>query len=615
MKRLGSVVILGLFLLSAFSVALVALPSAPAVHAAVSPNTVATDGNVYGTYDAGDLTFYANGYYWAFFVNSTSNHEEYASSSSGSSWSAPATITSSCNIGADPPWSYAVSGTTVYRVCSGSTDVFYVDSGTLGSGTITWGTEIGITKVETSSSTAMVATAIDSSGNWWVATYSYDGTNYHVETWKCSSSCLSAASWSNSNVVTNSGGAQGVLDLTALPSGALSVVSEASGSHLWGETYNGSAWAGPFTSTGTIGNFNGYCAAIGTTTDCVADSTGPSYATLSSSGTWSSVTSLYSCGTGTTSYEGISSDGSSHLGVYFTCGGSSTYYMTSSNSGSTWSSVTTDSSSETDAIRVGCSLSTDSIGDMQCIWTSGSTSPYDIRFSDVNVYTPPACTSDCAVQPVTSSMADGATAANLILSGTGLNVTTIPSNGKTHYILMKNDTALTLTEPTDGSTSRYRFTGMATTETGSACHVATSGTDCTLWTAPTNYLQYSDTFKAAYTGTAPATGAPEHCSQAGSPATIGDLTTAGVSGYCDYGSVTSSTSTTASASPTPTSTATSSSSSSTTAATTSTSSSITAQSMPPSPYGGRSPVDFPEALLGSLLTLGGVFLAAGGRLR
>ncbi|MDG6949570.1 MAG: LamG domain-containing protein [Nitrososphaerota archaeon] len=147
------------------------------------------------------------------------------------------------------------------------------------------------------------------------------------------------------------------------------------------------------------------------------------------------------------------------------------------------------------------------------------------------------CTSGCAVQPVTSSMANGATAANLILSGTGLNVTTIPSNGKTHYILMKNDTALTLTEPTDGATSRYRFTSMVTTETGSACHVATSGTDCTLWTAPTNYLQYSDTFKAAYTGTAPATGAPEHCAQAGAAATIGDLTTAGISGWCDYGSV------------------------------------------------------------------------------
>lgn len=82
-----------------------------------------------------------------------------------------------------------------------------------------------------------------------------------------------------------------------------------------------------------------------------------------------------------------------------------------------------------------------------------------------------------------------------------------------------------------------------------------------------------------------------------------------------YGSVTSSTSATPSASPTPTSTMASSSSSSTTASTTSTSSSITAQSMPPSPYGGRSPVDFPEALLGSLMTLGGVFLAAGGRLR
>ena len=147
------------------------------------------------------------------------------------------------------------------------------------------------------------------------------------------------------------------------------------------------------------------------------------------------------------------------------------------------------------------------------------------------------CTSGCAVQPVTSSMANGATAATLTLSGSGLNMSSIPSNGKTYHVLMDNNTALTLTEPTDGSTSRYRFTSMVTTETGSACHVATSGTDCTLWTAPTNYLQYSDTFKAQYTGTAPATGAPEHCAQAGAAATIGDLTTAGISGWCDYGSI------------------------------------------------------------------------------
>ena len=49
--------------------------------------------------------------------------------------------------------------------------------------------------------------------------------------------------------------------------------------------------------------------------------------------------------------------------------------------------------------------------------------------------------------------------------------------------------------------------------------------------------EFQDTFKASYPDGSPSVGAPVHCLQNGVLATLGDLTTAGVSGYCDYGSV------------------------------------------------------------------------------
>ena len=597
------------------------------------------------------LTFYSNGYYWVFYFDGT--NYGFRTSTTGSSWSSETTIATSCSVSAGT-MSFYLSGSTVYRACWNGGD-FYVDTGILGSGTISWGTETGIAAKQSTASPSSISTTVDSSGNWWVSFGSQSGTSEYIEVWTCASSCLTSTNWSSSEDLsdgTTNGWSTQVLSLT---SGKLALVAgNPNGeSYLQVQTYSGSAWSGSglVDSANTDYQWMGSCATISDTVYCVtADDVGDGLMFLSvaysTSPSWSSESEISSqCSGVGQPWSSIASDGSSHLGVYFLCQGStSTYYMTSSNSGSSWSSLVTDSNGgETSASRVSCSFATDANGDMQCVWTSGSSSPYNVRFADVTVFTlsdvpSVAQTKNCAVTTaatsgtcafasnvptgdivavgvVTSSSADTVSTVTDSASNTYAKVASVATQSISDAELWKSciTTAGTLTVTVtvsasstfdiilyDVSSSHCRTmlssTGTSTGATasavtsysppknsmiigvlGSACVstcAVTAGSGYTLdnnvavgstqasseskleaSTSETTPLsmnassaynevsmqvpptEFSNTFKASYPDGSPSTGAPAFCLQNGVLATLGDLTTAGVSGYCDYGSV------------------------------------------------------------------------------
>lgn len=496
MKKSGLFVLALVLLSGLLGVLAVAPPQA--VHASVGPNTVATSTSLAATeLNFQGRVFHANGFYWVFYFDGTS--EGYKSSSSGSSWSAETTITSSC-VSASAVSSFFVSGTTVYMACNSSTDTFYVDTGTLGSGTITWGTEsAAITKIKTSTGASypVISTTLDSNGKWWVVTESYDGTDWYAETWSCSSSCLTSTNWSNSNVV-SMGTSSDWPVIVALTSGKVAVV--------WGdgaltvETFSGSAWSSAVGTTATdyISAY-GSCVAIGDTIECaLADLTDKlvvylSAAYNSNSPTWSAETNLSgSLCTGEPDAS-IATDGSSHLGVYFTCEGTSTYYTTSANSGSTWSSVTTDSNGgETTASYVSVSPSTDSNGDMQAIWTSGSASPYNVRFSDVNVFNP-----DVTLPLTCTASPSGLGSAHLPLitvSGGSPSPSSFTCDGTTHDVSIASSSAYTLANPAAGSTSQWVFKGNGTSSSDTGHGTSCASGTCTALTF-TDYQEISESWQ------------------------------------------------------------------------------------------------------------------------
>jgi hypothetical protein len=72
-------------------------------------------------------------------------------------------------------------------------------------------------------------------------------------------------------------------------------------------------------------------------------------------------------------------------------------------------------------------------------------------------------------QPITCTTARSGTAATVTLSGAGVTPTTLACNGTEQYFAANPSSTITLTVPTDGSNSRYRFSGPSTTSTVSTC--------------------------------------------------------------------------------------------------------------------------------------------------
>ncbi|MDG6949161.1 MAG: LamG domain-containing protein [Nitrososphaerota archaeon] len=135
-------------------------------------------------------------------------------------------------------------------------------------------------------------------------------------------------------------------------------------------------------------------------------------------------------------------------------------------------------------------------------------------------------------QPILVATPTGGSAFTYTVSGCSVFPTSATSGSTATDFTASPSCALTVTMPAASGDERYVFASSASSTTVTTCSTGT----CTAF-SPTDYYQLQNTFKASYQDGSPSSGAPVWCTQAGTDTSLGDLTTSGVSAWCDYGSV------------------------------------------------------------------------------
>lgn len=277
---------------------------------------------------------YANGNYWAFFNGGAS--WEYESSTNTVSWTPPISIQSAVpTTGSDLGWlSFGCSpaSNTVYYAGgddSASDSHFYYDSGTLGSdGTVSWATESAV--ATTGNTVETCSTALDSSGDQWVACDTLQSGILHVEVYQdVSGAWTKIADLALSSTLSDYG-----TELVSLGSGEMALLYQAAGSAtgLSITEYISGAWTPPITTGVPLDSLASSATRIGTTVEVCGSHASTVYYTAFNGVSWSPA---YSFGSGLNC--AISSDGNSIIQVFFQDAAQQALdESTSTNGGSTW---------------------------------------------------------------------------------------------------------------------------------------------------------------------------------------------------------------------------------------------------------------------------------------
>jgi len=327
---------------------------------------------------------YAQGLWWAFYSDGT--NIAYETSADGSVWSSPTTITSSSDSTKGYDFSSLTSGGTIYYVLStyGTSASFLWRYGTLqSSGAIVW------TISETSQSTTNTvysydSMVTDSSGNVWIALNTNDGVNTHIEVWR-----YSASTWSKVDDISPLSTDESAM-LEPLSTGVALIYGEGSVTAPVKiiTSATGSSWSSSVSPTSDYLLFSSSAASIGNTVYFAGLASGSAGVTTGTVNFWT-----FANGGGSTSSEiqlqattsgwsvSVSEEPSKTLMVYYGSG-ANLYMLSSTNFGTTWSSIQTISSSETSVTGV-----TSAEGGNAAIWTSGSSSPFNVRFTTGPVLT------------------------------------------------------------------------------------------------------------------------------------------------------------------------------------------------------------------------------------
>ena len=181
-------------------------------------------------------TFHENGYFWVFYYDSSDDTLKYKSSSNGLTWSSPVTVATGL-------WAwydfdiFLEDDTTIHLVYTDSTTNFpiyttYYMKGTLGSGTITWGTAyVVVSGVEVD----IPSITLDTNGYPWVGYRNVSNGVDYVAVKKATTT--DGSSWGAEFVLSTG---RSVI-LNRLPGGKLFAVYER-GYSIYGRLYNGTAW-------------------------------------------------------------------------------------------------------------------------------------------------------------------------------------------------------------------------------------------------------------------------------------------------------------------------------------------------------------------------------------
>jgi hypothetical protein len=327
---------------------------------------------------------YAQGLWWTFYSDGT--NIGYSTSPDGSAWSSETILTSSADSTVGYNFNMWVSGSSFYYVLDAAKQSasFFWRYGTLQStGTINWAiSQTSVSTTNTVNSYDSIVT--DSSGNVWVGLNTNDGTNAHIEVWK-----FSSGSWAKED------------DISPLASDITPILVPLSNgiALIYGEgsitsaarvitTTTGASWTSAVSPASNYMLFSSSATAIGNTlyfAGLASSSTGVTTGTVNfwsfsyGAVATSSETQLQSSSSGWLA--SISQEPSETLIVYYGSG-TTVSSLYSTNFGNSWSSISTVSSSETSI--TGLSSTYDGSG---AVWTSGSSSPFNIRFASIPVIT------------------------------------------------------------------------------------------------------------------------------------------------------------------------------------------------------------------------------------
>ncbi len=463
--KYSSILFLVLLLLpSFFSMAPLSSSKALATVSAISSSASSSPVSTIGTSTSALATqndyqgqvFTANGLYWFFYFDG-SNYG-FRTSVDGSSWSSETTLTTSILKGAGDI-AYYVSGNSIYYAGGkNSADKhFYYRYGALNSdGTITW--TISESAVPTTyPSVKFPSIILDSSGNIWVSLNSYNNANY-IEVYKTSTSI-----WSRSLIFSQSGSA--FSQLVPLSSGKVALLYPATTIRIW----NGVTWSSPVSTSVGYHFGTSSAVAIGDTVELAAtNKTNIYYQSFTyGNSAWSPPIEL-----GSGNSAGISGDGTSNLLIFYTSS-NTVSFVNSSDSGSSWSAPTTISSNEANPSSIDASFNIAAPSySVEAGWTSGSSSPFNLRFASVSLSSSPPPSQ--VTQPVTLALSElGSPAATFTVSGCNATPSTILGDGIAHNITANANCVVTITAPPASSSSRYVFSGGQTTEAFTTCGSST----------------------------------------------------------------------------------------------------------------------------------------------
>ena len=323
---------------------------------------------------------YSQGLWWAFFSDGT--NIGLVTSPDGSVWSSETTVSTST--GATNGYDFSVwqSGTTIYYVLAGSgaSNSFLWRYGTMqSSGSISWSIpETSVTTTNTAYSYNSIVT--DSSGNVWVALNTHGGTNTHIEVWR-----YSTGVWAKvddiSPVPTDT-----VPILVPISSGVALVYGSGGTTQTVSvtATTTGSSWSAVVSPPSYYKIFSSSATSMGNTLYFVGLASSGTGATSGTINFWSfnfgatqtsSETQLQAT---SSSWDTTMSEETSRTLIVFYGSGSSVYDTYSVNGGASWYPSATISGSESSI--AGLTSTFDGTG---AIWTSGTTSPFNIRFANL----------------------------------------------------------------------------------------------------------------------------------------------------------------------------------------------------------------------------------------
>ncbi len=360
----------------------------------VDPVTVTTTSNFNGVaFGNQGRVFQALGRFWAFFGSGTAA-AYFASSSDGVTWTSATSISTSASPYNFQGWSFYVSGSTVYRAVLGPRTGWsvYYDTGTLHTdGTITWGTETSFTVDNNPCSDASVV--VDSSGTPWIGFYAYDAVDYGYlpsntcrgsygwEVWK-------GTSWTNSFEVMGTSLSTGPQAGTIVPltGGKLATLigRSATSAPVGIFTYSGGMWSSEHDTSSSYYLYRSAFTTIGDTVEaCMISYSGGtiSYTSFPYGGSWSSPVTLDTA-TVSGGQCAIESDGVSGLTALYTYSTSTIKFKVSLNYGTSWGPSMTLTSAESNIQGLaGSGYATMAGNSIMGLWVTGSSSPYNVRFS------------------------------------------------------------------------------------------------------------------------------------------------------------------------------------------------------------------------------------------